>query len=313
MSGSQFLRLYREIDRSLPSKKTTDHFYEKERYEALQKLPEFRELFKTTAPVKRPKYHGKLIRQFNNGLDNDRRRDLERKEKERRQKQEISEVMRQSQDIREIIHSMHDVAEKRSKIPILVLRKMDLMDEREGKESSPDKRQKFKTTSSSPNLLERDPRINPRRKTAFGLPTHDFDAVSVSTRLLPRLETKTSVLAPRSENFRHVTIYDRSYSKARWSAEERKKLHLLYQEILLPPKRCHVEIWRAYFRELCQRFQCFFPERSAEEIVEKARLMVAKAQMKEKGEEDFWRFLFEEKFHVRENIILTPGKDIISK
>jgi hypothetical protein len=115
------------------------------------------------------------------------------------------------------------------------------------------------------------------------------DSISINTVHLPRIETKTYALAKPTVNFHQKSVLNRDRSLLKWTIEERQKLNSLYYEMPIPSQTAHLEIWKAYLLEFAKRFHIFFPNRAINDIVEKIRTMIAKKQMKEKGEEEFWK------------------------
>jgi hypothetical protein len=121
------------------------------------------------------------------------------------------------------------------------------------------------------------------------------DSISVRTAYLPRIDTKTYALAKPTVHFHSKSILNRDRSLLKWTLEERQKLNSLYYEMSTPSQNAHLEIWKAYLIEFAKRFHIFYPNRSMEDITEKIRTMLAKKQMKEKGEEEFWKIIEQSK------------------
>jgi hypothetical protein len=334
-TNSKFFRLYRELDRSLPSKKINDHDYEKERKEILQNLNEYRDILKEPPPITGPKYHGKLVRKLDSGFDNERRKHHERKKKEYVQRRNLREVINQSQDLKEVIHELHNIAQNKEKIPILLRKKMDIMEQQEIGFSSPaiplskspgklkdrpiSLEEEFENLRSRPKssnlrIPKHVPSSSSKKSLSQTMPGDEdkqnemtdsqYEEVSISTFNLPRIKTHSSMLSEPHQNYRQRRMFDRSYTKSKWSEAERQKFYLIYQEMILPPPECkHIQMWISYFHEFSERFIIFFPERSKVETIEKIHEMILKKQMKEKGEKEFWIELQEAKDRLRRELI----------
>jgi hypothetical protein len=310
MSSSNFFRLYREIDRSLPSKKIDDHCYEKERKEILAQFGEYQSILKTPARVQAPKYHGKVVRKLNNGFDNERRKLREKNEKEFQQRKELRRVMNESAELNIVIHELCGVAEKKEPIPLLLLRKMDFMDKKEKVLSSSSSPSTASHLPLSPSMKRQQQLLsleeeyeNKRKQRQLSLPfstvgqaeqnSSGVEEISVHTSLLPRIRRNSSIYAQPTQNYNNQNrVFDRSYSQFKWSIEEREKLFTIFEGLPPPPMQTvHISLWQAYFNEFAKRFQVFYPQRSKEDIIAKIHQMILKKQMKNKEETEFWNNL----------------------
>jgi len=266
MSTSNFLRLYREIDKSLPSSKPPDLYYQKERleiFQSLKKNPHFNATvmngFIADPDIVQPvKHHGKFIRIRNRDgiITEEKRRDRELAEADRKRTIEIRKVMRESTETNELINEINKrVHNKKSKtLPSRLMKKLSLVEEKRVGDNA---------------MLRDDPYLG----SCIPALNNDKDKHNATPTLV-----------------RQPITFDRGYSEMKWTLEERQKLHSLYQQFELPPPYCrNLELWKLYFLKVSDRFRVFFPQRSTEEVVLKVREMVAKRQMKELGEESFWK------------------------
>lgn len=264
MSSTNFFRLYREIDKSLPSNIPPDLNYQKERLEILHKLKGNSYLNSivmngiTTEPglVAPPKHHGKFIRMKDrNGLTVERRKKVEQSDIDRKRDLEIRRYIQETQETTELITEIDKrVSTKKSKtLPSRLLKKLTLVE---------DKR-------VGDNAMLRD---------------NAFIGSSIPS---PGKVKENPLYAPHIPQ--KGLIFDRSHAEGKWSLEERQKLYTLYQQFELPPVYCkNVEIWKLYFLKIADSFRILFPKRTTEEVVSKVREMVARRQMKEAGEDIFW-------------------------
>jgi hypothetical protein len=264
MSATNFFRLYREIDKSLPSNIPPDLNYQKERLEVFHKLKGNSYLNNTvmngiTAEpglVAPPKHHGKFIRmKARNGVTEERRKKVEQSDIDRKRDLEIRRYIQETQETTQLISEIDNrVSSKKSKtLPSRLLKKLTLVEDKRVGDTAMLRENAFIGSNiPSPGKVKENPIYTPH-------------------------------IAQKG------LVFDRNYSEAKWSLEERQKLYSLYQQFELPPVYCkNVEIWKLYFLKVADSFRILFPKRTTEEVVQKVREMVAKRQMKEAGEDIFW-------------------------
>lgn len=91
-----------------------------------------------------------------------------------------------------------------------------------------------------------------------------------------------------STSKREISLYRKDLSKHKWTLEERDKLNSLFQE-LEKPSSIHLQAWNLYYKNFSNRFRSLFTNRSETEVIEKLQGMILMRQMREPGEEKFWK------------------------
>jgi len=100
----------------------------------------------------------------------------------------------------------------------------------------------------------------------------------------------TDINIPLKGNYRReFNRSDRSFSLMKWSDEELSRMSSIYNEMNQPKQKNSVNLWALYLESFSARFRAFFPGRSEEEVIEKAREMISKRRLKERGEPLFWK------------------------
>lgn len=285
---SKVLRLYREIDKSLPDKRPYDTTYFRERKEVFDLLQpkdyntHLKSLKTYVAPVK---HHGKLARLKAENRQSvssiiARERELEHRLKENRMRAYIQEY----RDNDKVLHEMQSCMAEQRPIPAKTVQKLFAKDS---------------DTYQIKNLI-----LTGDLATMKEVVTANATTGAVSTtsspgrRQLPPLDdlkqqpSSTQRLMPcfqsPSIHFENRRDFDRTRTHTKWSAEERQKLSQLYRDVPLPAISGEKELWNFYYQKVAERFVVFFPQRSREDVKEKLRSMLAKKQMKEAGEEAYW-------------------------
>ena len=82
---------------------------------------------------------------------------------------------------------------------------------------------------------------------------------------------------------------NKSYSKMKWTDEERSRMKQIYHEMAQPTQKNNVNLWVLYLESFASRYRAFFPSRSEKEVIEKVREMIAFRKLKEPGEPEFWK------------------------
>lgn len=215
------------------------------------------------------KYHGKLSRlQQKNGVDETKRQEDERNRLDREREKELRKFFvenpRQSP---QLMREMKGLVENKSVIPEEVVQKL------------------CREVIPLEYSLKRS--RDARREAAGG-----FSGNSAREGFLPPI---IGVAEPSLEKSTvlgcGVRSINRSFTSNKWSSEERQQLNRLYQEIARPPRRANLELWSLYFDNVADKFRAFHPKRSKDEVIKKLREMIAKRQMKETGEHDYWQQL----------------------
>lgn len=285
MSGSKFSRIYKEIDKSAPSAKIYDFSYKQERmeiFELLNASTAYKGLdsaqYKPPRKAEPLKYHGKLARlKGQHGMDHEKRKQKQKEAEDFFKEKEIRSTMQRSLDSRQYLDEM--------------LQKMD--------SNQPIS---SKTVERLTKALTRDDPILDRVKATAS----SSSSLIKSAKSLPKISsekqklTSTPPLAASPSNpshffrepayhFENRRMIDRGRTQQKWSLEERDRLSQIYRDCPPPANQAHIEIWQLYFENIAARFLAFSPHRSREEAVAKARMMIAKRQMKERGEEEYWQ------------------------
>eukprot|EP00607_Mallomonas_marina_P006458 CAMPEP_0182430286 /NCGR_PEP_ID=MMETSP1167-20130531/39163_1 /TAXON_ID=2988 /ORGANISM="Mallomonas Sp, Strain CCMP3275" /LENGTH=192 /DNA_ID=CAMNT_0024615213 /DNA_START=347 /DNA_END=925 /DNA_ORIENTATION=- len=124
-------------------------------------------------------------------------------------------------------------------------------------------------------------------------PSQPSEAVTVATPSISALQNQSTKMPPNKSLqslVRPILSVRKNYTSNKWSKEERDRLNGIYHCLNRPPDK-NVSAWDAYYVEFTRRFQAFYPTRGHEEIREKIVQMMRLRQMKEMGEEQYWKHM----------------------
>jgi hypothetical protein len=300
MSGSNFYRLYREIDKSLPSGKVYDFTYKIEVDEVLRSSSSNR--FQGAGRKVQPlKFHGKLARIKAEKVDVAKK--VKKQEENKQKKKEFrdtSALIQHHIETQNVVQQVAEYVEHQQYLPPTLVRRLceaELSPKKsiEGLLKPLTPLNASKSIQQTPtsnqnekiNLQQQEGIILPslQKKSSFTMETTNF-----SQKPFQQSQQQLSSYFHGSDyHFHQKQIVDCSYSEQKWTEEERQRLLLLYQENPIPHKNAHPEVWNIYFTKIAEKFHVFYSQRSLYEVKKKVRSMILKRQMKENGELEYWK------------------------
>lgn len=294
-----FRRLYGDLVRG----REKDASYQLEREELMYKIGvDVGRTFNTTKIVP-PKFHGKLARIRDSGHDlkmiNERDNQFKRSNVF---KKSLSDMKTESDSIIKISQEINVLINAKKQIPASLIKKLPGNKVTTCAESS--ERTGTSPLSSSSSCAAA--RVTGRRgkplsssgggmllTKSTGRLTSHIELPAIAQQREKRRAAQISRRCVNADLNPHTlvggkNIANKSYSLSKWTTEERQRLTEIFHSMKQPEQRKSLELWRLYFEAFAAQFKLFFPKRTIDEIIAKAREMTSKRQMKELGEERYW-------------------------
>jgi hypothetical protein len=132
-------------------------------------------------------------------------------------------------------------------------------------------------------------------KSIITLPKISSAAAPMQTRVNDRSPKQISLQIPVNVKARTIvqskSVSNKGFTQERWSKDERQRINEIYASVEQPRQKKSIELWTLYFEDFASRFQKFFPRRTSAEVILKVQEMIAKRQLKEHGEIEYWKEL----------------------
>lgn len=357
MSTSKFMRLFREIEKSLPDEVPTDFTYQKEREEIIQtllrpqfkdknNLPELRHIgFKE--PVHPSKHHGKGARTvqelnqtkkiINNARNNPEdiaslKKSLAIKLAETKVqsssyqdlKKKIRVELKLHEENQPVMKEIESYVNQNQSIPPHLLIKLTINENsvnvgaissstKPKRNSSPTN--SIRPTSSASSSHPVLPSISAQKNTSsINIEDNEHESKEKDHLSLSKKKKYPSNLPIYQKTLINNKNYIQSLSSFssssknenlprkkemnklnKWTKEEKEKINSIYLSIPPPDSSWPLGMWRLYLNSFADKFRVYYPDRKHDEVVDKVRDMIEKKQMKQLGEENYWKNLQKKK------------------